>query len=503
MKNKKINHIFFACLLIALAVLACNQFTAGPTDQPETLTAEPTVPTIIPETIVNAAAGSSGVGDSLYPDFGNGGYEVTHYTLDFTVNNVVTSDLTASVTITASALQDLSSFNLDFIGFEINSIMVNGESAEFQRSGQELTVAPFTALAKGQLFMVIVQYTGTPDEMRSLALPVQTGWTNFDGGSFVLSEPDGSASYYPVNDHPLDKASYTFRVTVPQPFEVAANGELTETIDNGDTSTFVFEARDPMASYLATINIDEFDIETMQSENGIPIRNYYSSGLPEEVRKPFARQGEMITYFSELYGPYPFELYGSLLMDTEFGSALENQTLSIFGMDMIDVNNVEDTELTVAHELAHQWFGDSVSVADWSDIWLNEGFATYSEGLWIEHTSGREALDEWVKLRYLEVAENPQYFPAPGNPPADDLFNGGVYYRGGLTLHALRLEVGDEVFFKIMQTYFDRYQGGNATTADFITIAEEVSGKNLADFFDTWLYGDVVPPLPALRLGVQ
>ena len=117
--------------------------------------------------------------------------------------------------------------------------------------------------------------------MQSVALPVQTGWVTVDGGSFVLSEPDGSANFYPVNDHPLDKATYTFRVTVPDPLEVAANGVLIETMDNGDTTTFIFEARDPMASYLATINIDEFEIETMQSENGIPIRNYYSTGLPQ------------------------------------------------------------------------------------------------------------------------------------------------------------------------------------------------------------------------------
>jgi aminopeptidase N len=319
----------------------------------------------------------------------------------------------------------------------------------------------------------------------------------------VLSEPDGSAGYYPVNDHPLDKASYTFRVTVPKPLEVAANGLLTETTDNGDTTTFLFEAHEPMASYLATINIDEFDTETMESGNGIPIRNYYSSDLPKEVRKPFARQGEMLDYFSEIYGLYPFEVYGAMVMNTEFGAALENQTLSIFGMDMVDVENVEGTELTVAHELAHQWFGDSVSVADWSDIWLNEGFATYSEGLWIEHLHGRDALDEWVKSQYQDVVDFQQYFPAPGNPPADDLFNSGVYVWGGLTLHALRVEIGDEAFFKTMQTYFERYKGGNAATADFIAVAEEVSGKDLTEFFNNWLYSESIPPIPAMGLGVK
>ena len=499
MKNKNSTQVFLACLLMMSAILACNQLVARSTVIPRPPTTEVTA-TIFPVETVDVNAGSSGMGDSLYPDFGNGGYDVAHYTLDFTVNNVAISDLTAITNIDAKATQELSSFNLDFIGFEITGITVNGKTAEFSRKGQELIIHPLKPLAKNESFTVAVKYNGSPEEMQSVALPVQTGWVTFDGGSFVLSEPDGSANYYPVNDHPLDKATYTFRVTVPKPFEVAANGTLTATTDNGNTTTFVFEARDPMASYLATINIDEFDIETMNSDNGIPIRNYYSTGLSEDIRKPFARQGEMLDYFGELFGPYPFDVYGALVMDTEFGAALENQTLSIFGMDMIDVENIEGTELTVAHELSHQWFGDSVSVADWSDIWLNEGFADYSEGLWIEHTSGREALDEWIKSQYKDVVEFPQYFPAPGNPPADDLFNSGVYVRGGLTLHALRLEVGNDTFFKILQKYFDRYKGGNATTDDFIATAEEVSGQKLTEFFDSWLYNEQIPPIPALGL---
>jgi aminopeptidase N len=496
MENKKPIQIFFACLLIVTAILSCSPFSTAPFNPPAAITA-----VIVPEEAVGeeTKAGSSGLGDSYYPSFGNGGYDVTHYTLDIMVNNVTTSDLTASTTIDATATQDLLSFNLDFIGFDIDSVKVNDESAEFSRKGQELTVIPLKPLMIGQSFTTVIKYNGSPQEMQSVALPVQTGWIIADNRSFVLSEPDGSADFYPVNDHPLDKATYTFRVTVPEPFEVAANGVLTKTTDNGDTSTFTFELRDPMASYLATVNIDKFDIETTESKGGIPIRNYYSSDLPEQVRKPFARQGEMLDYFSELFGPYPFGVYGSMVMNTEFESALENQTLSIFGIDMIDYDDVEGTELTVAHELAHQWFGDSVSVADWSDIWLNEGFATYSEGLWIEHLHGREALDEWVKSQYADAVENS--YPSPGNPPADDLFNDGVYVWGGLTLHALRLEIGDDAFFETLKTYFAMYKNGNATTDDFITIAKQVSGKELDGFFDRWLYGEKIPSIPDMGLG--
>jgi aminopeptidase N len=258
-----------------------------------------------------------------------------------------------------------------------------------------------------------------------------------------------------------------------------------------------------MASYLATVNIDEFDLETSQAPNGIPLRNYYSTGLPEEVRKPFARQGEMIVYFSDLFGPYPFEVYGALVMDTDFGAALETQTLSIFGMDMIDTGDIQGTEGVVAHELAHQWFGDYVSLADWRDIWLNESFATYAQGLWTEHTSGRDALDNWIRDVYGFVRENRESMSPPGDPPADRLFNPGVYAWGALSLHALRLEVGDEAFFETLRTYQERFGNGNARSADFIAVAEEVSGKELSAFFDSWLYSEKLAPIPELGLEAK
>lgn len=495
-----------AFLFILIAMLACKTLapatkTGAPESNPVEVTEAVTEQPSAPPVEINPLTGSSGVGDSLYPNFGNGGYDVQSYLLDITVHDVETSDLSAMTSITANATQDLAAFNLDFLGFEIVGVTVNDAPAKSSRSGQELTITPATLISKNKSFTVVVEYKGVPAIMDSIAIPVQTGWVPFEEGIFVLSEPDGAASFYPVNDHPLDKALFTFRVTVPEPYEVAANGVLSETIDNGETTTYLFNLRDPMASYLATINIGDFDIETMQSPSGIPIRNYYAVNLPAGVNQAFARQGEMLEYFSEIFGPYPFEVYGSLVMNTDFGAALENQTMSIYGMDMIDLEDIEGTEETVAHELAHQWFGDDISVADWGDIWLNEGFATYSEGLWIEHLYGRDGLDEWVKGVYNEAKDYPEYFPAPGNPPADDLFNGGVYYRGGLTLHALRLEVGDDAFFKIIKTYYERFKGSNAATEDFISVAEEVSGKDLKTFFDNWLYQDALMPIPQLGLG--
>ncbi|HMV29794.1 MAG TPA: hypothetical protein PKE23_10435, partial [Anaerolineales bacterium] len=346
MKNKYI--LLSAIILLALSCKALTPSTPTALPSTETVPTEdlPATEPAVDEPI-DPLAGSPGLGDSLYPDFGNGGYDATSYLLGITVNDVKTSDLTAITTIEAVATQDLSQFNLDFAGFEITSITVNDEAAEFERDGQELTVIPAQALANGEAFTTVVEYQGVPASMTSKALPFPTGWIAYENGIFVLSEPDGSASFYPVNDHPLDKAKYTIMVTVPKPYEVGANGVLEETIDNGETTTYTFTVRDEMASYLTTININEFNTETMTSDGGVPIRNYYATNLPDGVNKPFARQGEMIDYFSELFGPYPFEVYGALVMDTEFGAALENQTMSIFGIDMVDLEDIEGTEAVV------------------------------------------------------------------------------------------------------------------------------------------------------------
>jgi aminopeptidase N len=504
MYRLKFPHLFIS-LIVILSLLAGCTGTATPT-----FTAVPPTQVVVeqsetPSPILNTKPepGAPGIGDSLYPHLGNSGYDVQHYALDLTVQDVLAGDLEGTTTIDARATQSLSSFNLDFMDFEITEITVNGQTADFKHNVQELTITPSTPLVANESFTVEVQYQGSPEEARSRALPFQIGWITFEGGSFVLSEPDGASSFYPVNDHPLDKASYTFRVTVPKPFEVGANGVLTETTDNGETTTFVFEAREPMASYLATINIDEFDIETSQAENGIPIRNYFPTGLSEDYRKPFERQDEMLVHFSDLFGPYPFEVYGALVIDKKFGAALETQTLSIFSIAMLDSNGSAPSEEVVAHELAHQWFGDSVSVGDWRDIWLNESFATYAQVLWLEHMQGRQALDERIREMYAVVLQNLSSISPPGEPPADSLFNLGVYYWGALCLHALRLEVGDDAFFGILKKYHEQYKGGNAKTDDFIAVAERVSGKELNSFFDSWLYSEELAPIPALGLRAR
>jgi aminopeptidase N len=456
--------------------------------------------TSAPSSSATPFPGAAGIGDSFYPGFGNGGYDVQHYDLNLNITDVATSALTGVATIAANATQDLSRFNLDFIGFAIDQITVSGKPATYSRDGQELTITPAEPIANRDPFTVEVKYNGSPTQITSVALPVLTGWVSYGDGSFVLSEPDGAANYYPVNDHPLDKATYKFTVTVPDPYEVAANGVLQEAIDQGDTTTYTFETRDPLASYLTTVNISDFDLQTGQSANGIPIRNYFGVGIAADLLKPFERQPEMLSFFSSIFGDYPFDVYGAVVMNTETGSALETQTLSIFGLDQL---GRPDSEEVVAHELSHQWFGDSVSLADWRDIWLNESFATYSQGLWVEHSQGHEALDQWVTDEYNSVAGNFDQLVPPGKPMPDDLFNSGVYDWGALGLHALRLQLGDDDFFQTLKTYFDRNKGGNVTPDDLISAAEDVSGQELNPFFDRWFYSETLPAIPELGLSAD
>ncbi|MCC6803708.1 MAG: M1 family metallopeptidase [Anaerolineae bacterium] len=448
--------------------------------------------------------GAPGIGDSLYPGFGNGGYDVQHYTLNLTVDPAG-GTLNGDVLIEAQATQNLSSLNLDLIGFEISAISVDGQAAAYTRDGQELTITPAQPLAEHTAFTVEIEYAGAPEAITSVAIPVPTGWVAYEGDgcpcSFVISEPDGAANFYPVNDHPLDKAIYTLRVTVPKPYGVAMNGVVTDVVDDGDTTTTISEVTSPMASYLTTINIARFDLVTEPGTAGsVPIRNYFEIGVDQATRDLFARQDEMMAFYQSLFGAYPFDVYGAVMLNTETGTALETQTLSIFGTDNI-APDYDESEVTIAHELAHQWYGNSVSVADWNNIWLNEGFATYAEGLWIEHDQGSDALAAWVSDIYDYVAGDDSIVP-PGAPAADDLFNDGVYYRGALALHALRLEVGDDAFFDILRTWYARYKDGSAGTADFIALASEVSRQELGDFFDGWLYAPDVPPIPAMALGM-
>ncbi|MCL1692397.1 MAG: M1 family metallopeptidase [Actinomycetia bacterium] len=472
---------------LGLLLVAAASCSSGSSDSTPTSVAT-IATTLAPTSTVPFTPGAPGVGDVYYPGLGNGGYDVQHYGLELTYD--ADGSVEADAAITAVATQNLSGFNLDFVGWEIDELTVDGSEVTFLRDGDELVITH--RIPSGEHFKIELSYGGTPQPMQSAAIPIAIGWlAGPEGEQFVVAEPDAAHSWFPSNDHPTDKATFTFSITVPAGFMGAANGELTDVISSETTTTYHWSMDAPMAPYLATVVIgdgwelveDPGSTETA----GLQIRNMLPADLVGDAPVALAQTGEMINVLEEAFGPYPFDQYGIAVVDG-FQHALENQTLSLFGRTMVEAPFFEYVHV---HELAHQWFGNSVSVAQWSDIWLNEGFATFAELLWIEHLFGAEAYREEVANR-TEVTRIAEYGP-PATPPPNDLFNGSVYQRGALVLVALREEIGDDAFFATLRTYAERYADGNATTDNFIAVAEETSGHDLTDLFATWLYGQELP----------
>jgi aminopeptidase N len=489
-----------AALLASLVLLAgaCSDDAGAPsstTTTPTTTTAALVTTTGATTTTV-AEASLAGLGDPYFPTLGNAGYDVEHYLLDLVVDpgaNVIQGEATLTVTATA----DLEAFHLDFLGLAVDGVTVDGAPADFSRQEAELIVDPPALLPTGEEFAVKVAYHGTPETLFTLGFPL--GWVDAGDITFVVAEPDAARTWFPGNDHPSDKAAFTFRITVPDGLTVAANGTLAETIPGDGTTTFVWEMPEPMATYLATVVIGDLIRLDRETVGGVLLRDYLPADMGTTVPGPLSRVGEMLEFFAGRFGPYPFAEYGHALVPGVPG-ALEDQTLCIFGREVIESYEPAFGEPTieeiVAHELAHQWYGDSVSPATWNDIWLNEGFATFAQWLWLEHDRGAGAYDATVAGIHQFLAEAPHPLPGDPGPSGDQMFHYSVYLRGGLTLHALRVEVGDDTLFAILRAWAEGHAYGNGSTPEFIALAEEISGADLDGLFDTWLYREEMPPLP-------
>jgi aminopeptidase N len=449
-------------------------------------------------------AGTLGIGDPYVPGLGNGGYDVEHYDMVLDLD-MASAELVAQVTLRAQALHELSSFSLDLYGLEVERVLVNGVEARFERPApvtpvdkngrplkpSELVIHPAQPLATGASFEAEVTYFGVPDVRPDPGIPFLpgVGWMRSKSGIYVLSECIGASSWFPCNDHPCDKATYSFRVSVEKPYVVAANGLLLEKVEEGERRTYVFRASDPMATYLATIDVAEFGLIEDQGPRGIPVRIYHPLDASEEELRDFRRQPEVLGFLESVFGPYPFEAAGGVLSSEAIPGALECQTLPVYGRG-------SDLRVIV-HELAHQWFGDCVSPALWRDMWLNEGFASYAEWLWAEHEGGSEGYERSVRGAYRSLRENRT--GSPFDPGVERVFGERVYMRGAMVLHGLRSEVGAETFFRILKTWVDVHHGGNATTQDFVQHASRTAARDLSGFFAAWLYGAVTPELAALE----
>ena len=439
--------------------------------------------------------GASGIGDSYFPDYGNGGYDVTHYDVRLRYDPK-TDRLTGTTTILATAIQDLSAFNLDFL-LDVTSIRVDNRVAAAVRQGDhELIVTPVRTISKGQKLTIVVQYAGVPSTKVGAGI---TAWVKTPDGALAVGQPEIAWWWFPSNDHPLDKATFDVSVSVPDGVEVISNGVMPrppvrETLG---WTRWSWRSTEPQATYLAFLAVGQYDIQTDTAPNGQQVINAYSTLLPQDfadaAKSSIGRTAEVVDWASGIFGPYPFEAQGGVVAPPDvLGFALENQTRPVYASGFFRRGS---NMSVVVHEQAHQWYGDSVAVADWKHIWLNEGLASYAEWLWSQ-AQGDGTAQELFDFTYAShPADDPFWTVKPGDPGAATVFDNAVYNRGAMTLHQVRLAMGDPAFFDLLKRWHAEQKGGTGTTDEFVVLAEKISGMQLDDLFTTWLF---TPSRPSL-----
>lgn len=427
-----------------------------------------------------AGALPTGLEDPLYPDLGAPGMDVLHYDVALAVDG----DLVASgtVTLTIEATDDLSQIALDARSLTVSRVRLDGEPVPFVQEEPELLIRPPEPVPAASTFDLAVTYVDdpTPDPE---ADRLGSGWVRSDGYAFTVDEPEATRGWLPSLDHPSDKATWRFSITPPSGTIAVANGlPVSEPGEDGD-GAWVWEVDQPMATYLVQVLVGDWVVVEAPSVDGI---RRISALLEEAVDDHDALLDgidEQMAFLSGVFGPYPFSSYGVAVVDEEIGLALEQQTRSLFGPDTADPS-------VAVHELAHQWYGDAVTPARWSDVWLAESFATYAQWLWEEEQGG----DTVAAL----AAEALVTRRADGGPPTDDptvdtLFGFNVYEGGGAVVHALRREIGDVAFFTLLPRWIAENDGTSRTTEDFEAFASVVAGRDLADFFTTWVSASELP----------
>jgi len=426
----------------------------------------------------SAAPASKQPTDPFFPHSGNFGYDVKHY--DVTLRyEPPTGMLTARDEIEARATSKLSEFSLDLVGLKVTSVSVDGEPARYTRGKQKVNVIPAKPVAKGNGFSVEVDYQGVPRKVVDPDGSIE-GWYRTGDGAVGVGEPIGTAAWLACNNALRDKATFEIQVTVPAGAKAVSNGVLVSREETGGRATFTWSEAAPMEPYLALVDIGRGELIEGRA-GSTPTWTLIDPQRLEEAQKDLKMLPEVIAWESAIFGPYPFAAAGSAIDVAHLGYALESQTRPIYGYAP-DRNEV-------VHETAHQWFGDSVSLERWSEMWLNEGFATWTEWFYAERHGGKSAQEVFEKLDGIPASNTEFWTPAPMRiaGPAS-LFAGPTYLRGAMTLQALRDKVGTETFLRILRSWAGRHRHGHGDTDQFIALAERLSGRRLGAFFDAWLF---------------
>ncbi|MGP3774725.1 M1 family metallopeptidase [Streptomyces sp. SDT5-1] len=438
-----------------------------------------------------------GIGDRLFPHLGNPGYDVTDYDISFTYHGANDKPLDAVTRINARATAPLDRINLDFSHGKVRSVRVNGAPAQYTGKGEDLIVTPAAPVAPGQPLNITVRHTSDPRPGKK-----EVGWVRTKDGLAMANQADAAHRVFPSNDHPSDKAYFTFRITAPKGYTAVANGLPLGKTPQGGATKWAYRTAHPMATELAQVSIGRSAVLHQEGPDGLPVRDVVPAKDVKALKPWLEKTPGQLAWMQEKVGSYPFENYGVLIAEASTGFELETQTLSLFERELFKRPEYPKwyVESIMVHELAHQWFGDSVSPRSWSDLWLNEGHATWYESLYAQ-----EKADKPMEKRMRAAYRASDAMRADGGPPAApkaptggkiSIFRPVVYDGSALVLYALRQEIGADAFQRLERTWVATHRDSTATTDDFVRLASQISGQDLSGFFKDWLYAKKTPPMP-------
>ncbi|WP_336052864.1 M1 family metallopeptidase [Streptomyces sp. CA2R101] len=448
---------------------------------------------------VPPSLGPQGLGDRLFPLLGNTGYDVTSYDISLDYSGHNDRPLNATTVITARATTELDHVNLDFARGTVRSAEIGGLPAAHQQHDEDLVLTPAFHISSGQEVKISIEHTSEPRGKGD------GGWLRTSDGLAMANQADAAHRVFPCNDHPSDKALFTFHITAPQELTAVANGLPLSPGARAGRRTWTYRTTHPMATELAQVSLGKSSVVLRHGPHGLPVRDVVPTAHRRALAPWLAKTPAQIAWMERRIGPFPFETYGVLIAGARTGFELETQTLSLFEKAMFTTDRLPAwyVESVMLHELAHQWFGDSVSPRRWSDVWLNEAHATWYEALYAqERSNGRATLEARMRHAYQES----DGWRAEGGPPAAPkaprpgqkigIFRPVVYDGSALVLYALRQKIGAAAFDRLERTWVQRHRDGVADTADFVQLSSQVAGQDLTGFFQDWLYGDRTPPVP-------